>query len=100
MLTDPRMRILIVTPKSMYRYLPVSLGNTGSAVYPYFSETTNNDHPEPISKPVTGGKAALYGMHELPDPKRYCTLYDDIRNLTMNSKIGHDSGSFSFLIRR
>ena len=100
MITDPRMRILIVTPKNMYRYLPVSLNGSGVAVYPYFSETTNNDHPEPISKPVTGGRAALYGMHELPDPKRYCTLYDDIRNLTMNSKIGHDSGSFSFLIRR
>lgn len=94
------MRILIVTPKNMYRYLPVSLNGSGAAVYPYFSEATNNDHPEPISKPVAGAKTDLYGMHELPDPKRYCTLYDDIRNLTMNSKIGHDSGSFSFLIRR
>jgi hypothetical protein len=56
MITDPRMRILIVTPKNMYRYLPVSLNGFGNAVYPYFSEATNNDHPEPISKPVAGGK--------------------------------------------
>ena len=57
------MRISVVTPKNMYRYLPMSYkSSTGKAVMPYYSASGDDDHPEPISKPISGAYADNNGM--------------------------------------
>ncbi len=39
-----------------------------------------------------------WGLDNLPNTKKYNIHYDDVRNICL-SKIGYDSGSFSFLVR-
>lgn len=68
----------------MYRFAPVS----NPLTFPYFKDVVDNNHPEPISIPVSHNIANDFGMGGLPDPKRYQVEYDDLRNLRMNSNIG------------
>jgi hypothetical protein len=86
----------MVTPKQMYRFAPVS----NPLTYPYFKNTADNNHPEPLVSPINSDVTVDYGMLGLPDPKRWIVEYDDIRNLKYNTSIGQDSGSLSFLIRK
>lgn len=51
----------------MYRFAPVS----NPLTFPYFKDVVDNNHPEPISVPVSTLIANDFGMLGLPDPKRY-----------------------------
>jgi hypothetical protein len=97
-MTDPRFRVMVVTPKQQYRFLPTS-GTISAPVFPFFSTTVGGTVYEPISAPITFDSASDWGMQALPDPQYYNCDYDDVKNLCLG-KLGFDSGSFSFLVRK
>jgi|LauGreDrversion4_2_1035121.scaffolds.fasta_scaffold797248_1 hypothetical protein len=59
---------MIVTPKQMYRFAPVS----NPLTYPYFKDVADNNHPEPVMSPIPFTRTGYdYGLVGLPDPKRF-----------------------------